>query len=104
MASGKFLAPTIFNDPLASLNAPPDFSRNFPIMDPARITIPIYPMVFPNPELTASTTSFNDMVPEKMPKPKATRMSDKKGCHFRTEVEMMINTIDKSNNMISHIT
>ena len=41
MASGIFFFPTIFNAPTASLKAPPDISRNFPIMDPANITMPI---------------------------------------------------------------
>jgi hypothetical protein len=41
MARGRFFLPTIFRAPVASLNAPPDFSRNLPMIEPARITIPI---------------------------------------------------------------
>jgi len=32
------------------------------------------------------------MVPEKIPKPKATNIRERKGCHFRTDVEIIINT------------
>jgi len=44
------------------------------------------------------------MVPEMIPKPKATVIRDRKGCHFRIEVDTIINTIDKNNRIINHIT
>jgi len=44
------------------------------------------------------------MVPEKIPKPKAARINDKNGCHLRTEVVIIIKTMDKSNKRINHIT
>ena len=60
-------------------------------------------MVFPNPLLTACTTSNNDIVPDKIPNPKAAISRDKKGCHLNTEVETMMNAMDINNKKISHI-
>jgi len=50
-ARGTFFLPTNFRLPPARANAPPDFSRNLPMIEPARITNPMNPIVFPNPEL-----------------------------------------------------
>jgi len=50
-ARGTFFLPTNFRVPPARANAPPDFSRNLPMIEPARITSPMNPIVFPNPEL-----------------------------------------------------
>lgn len=66
-ANGTFFFPTILRVLPASVTAPPDFSRNVPIIEPARITIPINPIVFPKPELTDVTTSSSDIVPENAP-------------------------------------
>jgi hypothetical protein len=43
------------------------------------------------------------MVPENIPKPKAAMISDKKGCHLKTEVEIMMKKIASINKMINHI-
>jgi len=50
-ARGTFFLPTNFKVPPASAKAPPDFSRNLPMIEPARMISPMNPMVFPNPEL-----------------------------------------------------
>lgn len=102
-ARGTFFLPTIFKVLPASVNAPPDFSRNLPIIEPARITIPMNPIVFPKPELTDLTTSSNDKVPDNPPYPKAAIKSENKGCHLSFEVVKIMKAIEINNKMINHI-
>jgi hypothetical protein len=73
------------------------------MIDPARITIPMNPIVFPNPELTECTTSSNDKVPDNPPYPKAAIKSEKTGCHLNFEVVKTINPTAMNNKTISHM-
>ena len=102
-ARGTFFFPTSLRVPSASVNAPPDFSRNLPIIEPARIIIPMIPIVFPKPEFMDFTTSSNDKVPDNPPYPKAAIKSEKTGCHLSFEVVKIMKAIEINKRMINHI-
>jgi hypothetical protein len=74
-----------------------------PIIEPARITMPMNPIVFPKPEFTDFTTSSKVIVPDNPPYPKAVTRSEKNGCHLSLEVVKIIKATEIKRSITNHI-
>lgn len=79
MVSTLRLLPTIPRMVLAMVRAAPVFSRIVPMMVPHRITIPMFPMMLPNPFFTMTMT-FSDGIPHTSPTRIEMTVITMKGC------------------------
>jgi len=72
------------------------------MMQPARMTMPMLPMVSPNPVFTDLTRSFSGM-PAAIPNPNAATSSARKGCSFPFTVASTMNRTDTTSDTMRPI-
>ena len=91
MVSTLRLFPTSPRMVLAMVRAAPVFSRMVPMMVPQRMTIPIFPMMLPNPFLMMTMT-FSDGIPQTSPTRTEITVITRNGCILNFWMAMIISS------------
>ena len=102
MAAVTFFFPINWIIFSAIAKAPPDFSRNFPMITPSTMIIPILPRVWPNPSLI-ELAIFSPGIPENIPKNKQAKTNASNGWICILLERTTISKIDMINMMTRYM-